>query len=63
MNLEVCIQYLQTLHELQNNFRFLPETMNIKKVEKLLANLHNKTEYLIHIRNLKQALNDGLVFG
>ena len=63
MNLEVCIQYLQTLHELQNNFRFLPETMNIKKVEKLLANLHSKTEYLIHIRNLKQALNDGLVFG
>ena len=63
MNLEVCIQYLQTLHELQNNFRFLPETMNIKKVEKPLANLHSKTEYLIHIRNLKQALNDGLVFG
>ena len=35
--------------------------MNIEKVEKVIANLHDKTEYAIHIRNLKQALNDGLV--
>ena len=36
--------------------------MKIEKVEKLEASLHDKTEYLIHIRNLKQALNYGLVF-
>ena len=35
--------------------------MKIKKVKKLLANLHDKTEYVIHIRNLKQALNHGSV--
>ena len=35
--------------------------MKIEKVEKLIANLHNKKIYLIHIRNLKQALNHGLV--
>ena len=35
--------------------------MNIEKVGKLVANLHDKTEYVIHIRNLKQALNHGLV--
>ena len=35
--------------------------MKIEKVEKLVANLHNKTEYVIHIRNLKQALHHGLV--
>ena len=35
--------------------------MKIKKVEKLVAKLHDKTEYVIHIRNLKQALNQGLV--
>ena len=39
----------------------LPERMKIEEVEKLLANLHDKTEYVIHIRNLKQALNHGLV--
>ena len=26
-----------------------------------MANLHDKTEYVIHIRNLKQALNHGLI--
>ena len=35
--------------------------MKIEKVEKLAANVHNKIEYLIHIRNLKQALNHGLI--
>ena len=35
--------------------------MKIEKVEKLVANLHDKTEYLILIGNLKQALNHGLV--
>ena len=30
--------------------------MKIKKVEKLAPNLYDKTEYFIHIRNLKQAL-------
>ena len=36
--------------------------MNIEKVEKLASNLHDKTEYVIHIRNLKQVLNHGLLF-
>ena len=35
--------------------------MIIEKVEKLVTNLHDKTEYVIHIRNLKQALNHGLI--
>ena len=35
--------------------------MKIEKVEKLVANLHDKTEHNIHITNLKQALNHGLV--
>ena len=40
---------------------FLPERIKIEKVEKLVANLHDKTKYFIHIRNLKQALNHRLV--
>ena len=35
--------------------------MTIEKVKKLFASLHDKTEYVIHIINLKQALNHGLV--
>ena len=36
--------------------------MKIKKVENLVANLHDKTEHVIHKTNLKQALSHGLVF-
>ena len=35
--------------------------MKTEKVEKLVANLHDKTECVKHIRNLKQTLNHGLV--
>ena len=52
--LEVDVQYLEKLHELHNDLPFLPERMKIEKVEKLVANLHDKNEYVIHIRNLKQ---------
>ena len=40
-------------------YQVFPERMKI--VEKLVANLHDKTEYIIHIRKLRQALNHGLV--
>ena len=35
--------------------------MKIEKFKKLVTNLHDKTECVTHIRNLKQALNCGLV--
>ena len=59
--LEVDIQYRKNSHELHNDLPFLPERMEIGKVEKLVANLHDKSEYVIHIRKLKQALNHGLI--
>ena len=59
--LEVDVQYSETLHELHNDLPFLPERIKIEKVEKLVTNLRDETEYVIHIRNLKQALNHGLI--
>ena len=53
--------YNEKLHELHNDLPFLPERMKIEKFEKLVANLHDKFEYVALIRNLKQALNHGLV--
>ena len=35
--------------------------MKIEKIERLVYNLKGKEEYVTHIRNLKQALNHGLV--
>ena len=52
-SLEVDAQYLEKLHYFHNDIPFLPERMKIGKVEKLLAHLHDKSEYVIHIRNLK----------
>ena len=34
---------------------YLAERIKIEKVEKPLANLHDTTEYVMHVRNLKQA--------
>ena len=59
---EVGIQYPEKLHELHNDLLFLPEKMKIQKVKKLVSNLYDKTKCIIHLRNLKQALNHGLVF-
>ena len=49
------------MHELHNDLHFLPERMNIEKIEKLVANFHDKEEDVIHIKNLKEALNHKLV--
>ena len=36
--------------------------MKINKCNKLVCNLYDKKNYVTHIRNLKQALNHGLIF-
>ena len=59
--LEVDVQYPKIFPELYNDLSFFPERMNIEKVEKLVTNLYDKNGYVIHIRNLKQALIYGLV--
>ena len=35
--------------------------MKLEQFEKLVANLHDKTEYVVHIRDLEQVLNNELV--
>ena len=48
---EVDTQYPKKLHQIHNNLPFLPQRMKIGKVEKLIANLHDETEYIIYIKN------------
>ena len=45
---EVDVQYPENLHNLHNDLPFLPERMKIEKFEKLVANLHDKAEYVMH---------------
>ena len=51
--LKVDVQYTEKLHEIYNGLAFLLERMKIEKVEKLATNLHDTTEYIIHLKNLK----------
>ena len=52
---------MKNYNERHNDLPLLPKRMKIEKVEKLVANLQDKTEYVIHTGNLKQALNHGLL--
>ena len=59
---EVDVQYSEKLHDLHNDFIFLPKRLRIEKAEKIVAKLHDKTEYVIYIKYFsKQALNHELV--
>ena len=58
--LEVDVEYPKGLHENDNELPFLAERMKIGREEKLVPNLKDKKEYLVHIKALDQTLNRGL---
>ena len=58
--LEVDVDYPKNLHKLHSDLPFLPERMKIIKSTKLVCNIRNKENYVVHIRALKQALDHGL---
>ena len=55
--LEVDLEYPKELHDLHNDYLLAPEQIEVNKVEKLIPNLWNKKNYVIHYENLKQYLN------
>ena len=59
--LEVDAEYLENLHDLHSDLPFLLERMKIDKCKKLVFNLYDKKDYIVHIKSLKQALNHGLL--
>ena len=59
--LEVDVEYPKNLHVLHSDLPFLPERININKCSKLVYNLHDKNNYVVHIRSLKQAVDHGLI--
>ena len=58
---EVEVHHPRELHDLHNNLPFLPEKIDIRKVEKFVTILCNKKGYVKHIRNLEQEINFGLI--
>ena len=59
--IEVDLKYPKNLFNLHKDLPFLPERKKIEKCKKLVCNIHNKDNYAVHIRALKQALNHGLI--
>ena len=59
--LEVDIRYPTELHDSHNDLPFMCERMEINGVKKLVPNLRDKKNYVIHIQALDQALRHGLV--
>ena len=59
--LEVVVDYLKHLHKLHSDLPFLPKRMKINNVDKLIYNVQNKRNYVVHITALKQALDHGLI--
>ena len=51
-------RYFLKVHK---DLSFWPEIKKVNKVKNLVANFHDKKKHIIHIGNIKQALNYGLV--
>ena len=51
--LEVDLEYAEHLHNFHNDYPLVPERVKIGIVEKLISNLNNKTNYVVHYENLK----------
>ena len=58
--LEVDVSYPKELHNPHNDLPFMCERIEINGLEKLLPNLRDKKNYVIHIQSLNQVLQHGL---
>ena len=58
--LEVDLEYPEDLRDLHNDYLLAPERVRIGNVEKLIPNLNNKTNYVVHYEHLKLHENLGL---
>ena len=48
--LKAVAQYPEKLHGLHNDLLFLPEKIKTENVEKFVANIHDKSVYVIDIK-------------
>ena len=54
--LEVNVKYPKILNDLHSKLLFFPESINVKKWNKLACNLFNREKCVLHKKSVKQAL-------
>ena len=59
--LEVDVIISKNLHKLHSDLPLLPERVKINNSSKLTCNVQNKENYVVHIRALEKALNNGVI--
>ena len=57
---EVDVDSPKELFDLHKDLTFLPEIKKVNKLKKLICSIEGKKKYVIHIRTLKQSLNNDL---
>ena len=58
---EVDLEYPQSLWQLHNDYPLPPEKVKIVNVDKLVSTFLPKTHYVLHYKNLKQYLEEGMI--
>ena len=59
--LEVDVEYPKNIFKIHRDLPFLAERKKNKKYNKLICTIHDKENYVVHIRALKQALSYRLI--
>ena len=58
---EVDLEYPPSLWETHNDYPLAPERIKIDKVDKLICSFLPKNHYVLHYKNLKQYLKEGMI--
>ena len=58
---EVDLEYPRSLWKSHNDYPLAPETVKIDKTQKLISSFHPKKHYVLHYKNLKQYLEEGMI--
>lgn len=54
------MEYPKELHIDHNDYPFLPERVKLQNVEKLCTTLNSREKYVLHLKNIQQAIQNGL---
>ena len=58
---EVDLDYPESLWESHNDYPLAPDKMKVDKIEKLICSFLPKRHYVVHYKNLKQYLQEGMI--